>query len=62
MVLTCTEEELGECSEALEVYQLWGRDLPRWSSHCSGRLELLPLKAVCLRTHLVGPSVTCRLV
>jgi hypothetical protein len=24
-VLTCNEEELGECSEALEVYLLWGR-------------------------------------
>ena len=27
-MLTCNEEELGECSEALEVYLLWGRDLP----------------------------------
>jgi hypothetical protein len=27
-VLPCTEEEWGECSEALEVYLLWGRDLP----------------------------------
>jgi hypothetical protein len=50
---------VGECSEALEVYQLWGRDLP-WGGHCNGWLALLPLKTVCLGTHLVGPSVTCR--
>ena len=47
---------VGECSEILEVYQLWGRDLPG-GSHCSGTLELVPPKAtvVCLRTPFGGP-------
>ena len=40
--------------KTLEVYPLWGRDLP-CGSHCSGTLELLPPKAVCLRTPSGGP-------
>ena len=40
--------------KTLQVYPLWGRDLP-CGSHCSGTLELLPLKTVCLRTPSGGP-------
>ena len=60
------EEEWNECSEALEVYPLWGRDLPCGRHCCCEKLELLPLKAsvaVCRKDAFGGPFChTFRLV
>ena len=48
---------VGECSETLEVYLLWGRDLP-WGSHCNGWLALLPLEDCVSRDALGGARLS----